>query len=131
MPGASSSDLVAAYADAADRVLAAFGPDDVLDRRFALPEVTTQATFRGARAIGFHFIDYVVHGWDVARALGLGFDLPADVLDAALAEALAIPDGPERARPGAAFRPGVEVPDGASTMDRIVATLGRSPTWPT
>ena len=49
---------------------------------FALPEFGPGATFPGALAIGFHFVDYVVHGWDVARAIDAPFELPADVVAA-------------------------------------------------
>ena len=36
------------------------------DAAFALPDFGPGATFPGAVAMDFHFIDYVVHGWDVA-----------------------------------------------------------------
>src|ERR1700753_18293 len=58
--------------------------EEVLGATFALPEFGPGAAFPGAMAIGFHFVDYVVHGWDVARTIGIPFDLPADVLAAAL-----------------------------------------------
>ena len=64
-----------AYARAAERALAAFDDDGVLERQFSLPEISTEITFPGSQAIGFHFIDAVVHGWDVARSLGLPYDL--------------------------------------------------------
>ena len=49
---------------------------------------------------------------------------------AALRIAATVPDGPERLRPGAAFRPGLAAPAGAGPLDRVVALLGRSPNWP-
>ena len=51
---------------AAADVLDAFSADGVLDATFALPEFGPDATVPGAMAIGFHFVDYVVHGWDAA-----------------------------------------------------------------
>ena len=42
----------------------------MLERGFSLPEIIPGAESR-CPAISFHFIDYVVHGWDVARALGV------------------------------------------------------------
>jgi uncharacterized protein (TIGR03086 family) len=77
-------------------VTAAFATDGVLDARFALPELSTEVTFSGRRAIGFHLIDYVVHAWDVARALDVRLDLPDDLVSAALPIAQAVPDGPGR-----------------------------------
>jgi hypothetical protein len=41
-----------------------------------------------------------------------------------------VPNGPERRDAGAAFRPGRMPPEGASTLDRILTLLGRSPDWP-
>ncbi len=125
-----AGDPVAAYEEAADDVLAAFAGQGVLTQAFALPEFGPGATFRGSRAIGFHFIDYVVHAWDVARSLALPFDLADDLADDALRIALAVPGGDHRLKPGAAFRPVLPAPGDASPLDRILTALGRSPDWP-
>ena len=125
----STADPVEAYRAAADRVLRAFAADGVLTRDFALPEIGLGATFPAGMAIGFHFIDYVAHGWDAARTLGLDYELGPDLLDAALAIAEAIPDDQTRLRPGAAFAPRVTVSESASHLDRIAALLGRRPDW--
>ncbi len=117
------------YVAAADRVLAAFADDAVLERRWALPELSTDVAFSGRRAMSFHFIDSVVHSWDVAKALGVPFEPEPDLLVAALTVAEAVPDGSSRLTPGAAFAPGVAAPDGAPVLDRIVAMLGRDPAW--
>jgi uncharacterized protein (TIGR03086 family) len=96
----------------------------------SLPEISTELTFSAARAIGFHFIDYVVHGWDVARALDVPYVLPDGLAAAALPIAEAVPsDGPARERPGAAFAPRLPATDGAPALDRILRLLGRSPDW--
>lgn len=126
----SPADPVADHQTAVDEVIAAFAADGVLDRRFSLAEFSPTATYPAATAIGFHFIDYVVHGWDVARALGVAFDPEPDIAANALAMALEIPNGPEREKPGAAFAPGVDLDPDASAIDRVVSLLGRSPTWP-
>ena len=123
-------DPVGAYADAAGDVLAAFADRDVLERAFALPEFGADATFPGTQAIGFHFIDYVVHTWDVARSLDLPFELRDDLADDALRIALAVPGGDHRLRPGSAFSPALPAPDNASPLDRILTALGRSSNWP-
>ena len=65
-----AADPAGTYAAAADDVLVAFAADGVLESAFALPELGPGASFPGALAIGFHFVDYVVHGWDVARSIG-------------------------------------------------------------
>ncbi|MCT2547457.1 hypothetical protein [Streptomyces atratus] len=90
-----------------------------LDRRFAAP-----------RAIGFHLVDYVVHGWDVAASLGIRAAYDADLVRAAAEVARKeVPDGPSRERPGASFRPAVELAGAASAEDRLLAALGRDPRW--
>lgn len=123
-------DPVPAYRTAADHVIAAFAEDGVLQRRFTIPAISTRLTFPGAQAISFHFIDYVVHAWDVASSLGVPFELDEELAEPALRVARAVPDGPERLEPGAAFRPSVNAPDGADRMELILAMLGRSPNWP-
>jgi uncharacterized protein (TIGR03086 family) len=129
-PGPPVADPVGEYAEAARRVLEAFGEDGVLDREFALAEISPVLRFPAAQAISFHFIDYLVHGWDVARSLGADYRPEPDVLAAALPVALAVPGGKARERDGAAFAPGLEAPAQADTLDQIVALLGRSPSWP-
>jgi uncharacterized protein (TIGR03086 family) len=118
-----------AYAAAAHDVLAAFAADGALDATFALPEFGLGATFPGAMAIGFHLVDYVVHGWDVARTLGVEFALPDDVIAAALPVALAVPDGDFRAIDNAPFGPAVATDAAVSDIGRLLAHLGRSPEW--
>lgn len=130
-PGAPPADPVGEYRAAAGRVLAAFGADGVLDREFALPEIHPDLRFPATLAIGFHLVDYVVHGWDVARSLGLGHDLglEPELLAAALAIARTVPDE-GRTRAGAAFAPRVPAGKDGSVLDEIVAMLGRRPQWP-
>jgi uncharacterized protein (TIGR03086 family) len=118
------------YAAAAGRVLTAFGADGVLDREFVLPEISPELRFPAPMAIGFHFVDYVAHGWDVSRSLGLDYELAPDLLDAGLKIARMVPDGDTRRQPGAAFAPRVAAAGDAPPLDQIVALLGRRPQWP-
>lgn len=127
---AVAADPAGVYAAAAGDVLDAFTAEGVLDATFALPEFGPGAAVPGGLAIGFHFVDYVVHGWDVARTIGSSFDLPADVLAAVLPIALAVPDAEAfRTADGAAFGPATMATDEASDLNRIVSYLGRSPDW--
>jgi uncharacterized protein (TIGR03086 family) len=121
-------DPAAAYRAAAEGVLAAFAADGVLDREFPLPEFKRGLMYPARQAISFHFVDYVVHSWDVARTLGLPVRFDPALLDVALGVAQAVPGGDARVEPGAAFAPQVGW-TGGTPLDRIVAILGRTPDW--
>lgn len=123
------ADPIAEYRAAAEHVLAAFAVPGALERSFPLPEIRDGIVIPGALAVSFHFVDYVVHSWDVARALDLTVDFDADVLAAALLVAQAVPGGEVRTQPGASFAPEIILPDG-SGLDQVLAVLGRSPSWP-
>ena len=109
-------------------MLDAFAADGTADAPFALPEFGDGAVFPGEMAMGFHFVDYAVHGWDVAASLGVPYELPADVVAAVLPLALFVPDGDFRTGDGAPFAPAVE-PSGTDDFDRILRHLGRRPEW--
>ncbi|MFC9436444.1 TIGR03086 family metal-binding protein [Nocardia sp. NPDC057030] len=127
-PRPLGADPVASYRAAAEHVLDAFAAPGVLDRKFPLAEFSTDLQFSGAQAVSFHFIDYVVHSWDVAQTLGLSVTFDDDLIDAAFPVAQAVPGGDIRLAPGAAFGP--EVPwSTADRFDQIIAMLGRSPAW--
>ncbi|MFH8379855.1 TIGR03086 family metal-binding protein [Kitasatospora sp. NPDC018058] len=119
----TGADLTAAFREAA-----------AADRALWLPEIRDGGPFPLAQAVGFHLLDTLVHGWDVAAALGTAGALVAAVeRDDALADALsavteAVPNTPEARAPGRAFRPGLE-PGGAGRFDRALALLGRDPAW--
>jgi uncharacterized protein (TIGR03086 family) len=126
---AVSHDPAGTYATAAADVLEAFAADDALTASFALPEFGPGATAPGEMAIGFHFVDYVVHAWDVASTIGASLDLPDDVIAAVLPLAVAVPDGEFRDAEGAPFRRAIDADGSAAGLERILLHLGRSPAW--
>ncbi len=123
------ADPAGKYVSAARGALDAFAAVGAPDRKFALPEISTEIEFPGRQAIGFHFIDNIVHGWDVARALGDEYVLDDELAPAALQIAENVPNGPERLRPHASFKPGLAVTANAPALERILCALGRSPDW--
>ena len=125
---AVKTDHARAYAEAAHEVIDAFAADGTPEALFELPEFGEGAAFPGAMAIGFHFVDYVVHGWDVAATLGADYRLPHDVIATALPLAMAVPDGQFRDTAGAPFAAALEPADG-DDFDRILRHLGRRPDW--
>ncbi|MBE8473440.1 TIGR03086 family metal-binding protein [Streptomyces justiciae] len=114
---------------AAADVLDAFAEPGVEEREFTLPELGR--SLPGRTAIGFHLVDYVVHAWDVAAALGVRLDLPDEVLVAGLAVARRVPADPGSRGDGFPFAPALKVPDGAGALEETLRLLGRDPArWP-
>lgn len=73
--------------------------------------------------------ELVVHGWDLARATGQGFDPDPATLDPLHQLVVAtFASGDETAR-GQAFGPAIPVADDAPTLDQILGLLGRDPAW--
>lgn len=105
---------------------AAFAADDTLERNLEIPGI---GSFPGRVALSFHVVDYLVHGWDVATALGVPYQPADDLVAVALALASRWPDTPGTRGPGAAFGPTVTVAPDAPAFDQLLARLGRSPAW--
>ncbi|WP_158887537.1 TIGR03086 family metal-binding protein [Amycolatopsis anabasis] len=70
--------------------------------------------------------EWVLHGWDLARATGQAFTVDDD-----LATALHGPTAElaERARAMKVFGPEVPVPASAPAFDRLLGLVGRDPGW--
>jgi uncharacterized protein (TIGR03086 family) len=118
----------AAYQESALRVAAAFADDAVLDRTV---EVLDYGKMPGSRAIGMHFIDYLVHGWDVARTIGQDPALDEESCRTVLTMGQRWPDIPQVwGGPGAPWGNRFPVADDAPVADRMLGFLGRSPNWP-
>jgi uncharacterized protein (TIGR03086 family) len=116
------------YAESADEVVAAFA---AAAPEFWLPNISATRRFPADQAIGFHLLDYVVHSWDVAAALGRTIALEDDLVAAAQQVAdRDVPDNERRRRPGAGFAPPVDGADAGHPLRRLLAFLGRDPDWP-
>jgi uncharacterized protein (TIGR03086 family) len=115
-------DPYGAYRASADEVVAAFADDGVLGRKL---DIYSYGVFSAPVAFGMHFVDFLVHGWDVARSVGAVGVIDDDLSEAALAVALRWPYH----RPDKAFGVKVDVPDDAPAHQRLVAYLGRPPDW--
>ncbi len=73
--------------------------------------------------------ELVLHGWDVARASGQGYDCDEPSLDAVHGFVAQFSGpGQEEAREGL-FGPVVDVPSEAHLLDRVVGLAGRDPAW--
>jgi uncharacterized protein (TIGR03086 family) len=126
-PTPPTADFRDQYAEAATAVIEAFAAPGVLDRPFHLPELSPDHPFPARLAVSFHLVDYVVHGWDVAKTLSLDFHPAPEILAATLPIARAVPDGSTRLAPGAAFAPALPLPPGTDPLAEILLLLGRQP----
>lgn len=123
------TDPAGVFAASAADVIAAFAEDGALERTLWLPEIHPRFRFPAAQAIGFQFIDSVVHAWDVAASIGVPVVFDQELLDAALPIAEFVPDGENRQAPGASFRPRLATDADGPALGRVLALLGRSPDW--
>jgi uncharacterized protein (TIGR03086 family) len=114
-------DPVAAYDASARDVLAAFTAPGVLERLVRVPF----GTVPGAVARHLRIVECLVHGWDLATALGVPFDPPASLVEQEIAFSgpLVGQVPPERH----VFAPSRAVAEGAPPIERLAALLGREP----
>ncbi|MCW2495108.1 TIGR03086 family metal-binding protein [Jatrophihabitans sp.] len=68
-------------------------------------------------------VDLAIHSWDLGRAIGYSEPLPADLVDFVYSEVSSWGD----ASGSGFFGAPVQVPDDASTIDKLVAATGRDP----
>jgi uncharacterized protein (TIGR03086 family) len=77
------------------------------------------------QVLGLLITDLLVHSWDLARSLGVDDTLPPAAVEAALTGLQRMPE--EQLRSSGMFAPAVDVGDGASAQDRLIAFTGRRP----
>ena len=109
------------YIASADDVLAAWAEPGALERRVHMPF----GDIPGSAAVSIHFLDIVVHGWDLARATGQDTTIEPDLA----AEALDISHGllsPELRATGV-FGPEIPISEDNPLHDRLAAFMGRRP----
>jgi|GEM_PF-131965 len=124
--------------DAEHVAVAGTGADQVRGLRNRLSEVLPSAAERplrigqsempGAMALEMILWEYQVHGWDLARSVGLPWDPDETGVRASLAFAPGMLT-PEHQGVGKTFAPRVPVEADASPLDQLVALSGRDPNW--
>jgi uncharacterized protein (TIGR03086 family) len=117
-------DWTGAYRQAADALLSAWREGGV-DRTLKLPFAEVPAVW----AVSQQIADFVVHGWDVAKATGQSTDLDPELGQLALewARESLRPEYRGDEESGRAFGPEVTVPEDAPLHDRLAGFFGRDP----
>lgn len=113
-------DPVRTWRQLAEAAVAAAGEDGVLER-------TVHVSFGdipGREYLSQVTVDHVVHGWDLARAVGGDEQLDAGLVDFAYAY---LEPQAEAWRSAGAFGPRVEVDPGAGAQARLLGLAGRRP----
>jgi len=134
LDGACGRDAVplASVSFGADEAVAEFlDAADALETRFAAPDVLTRIDLHhpagdvsGDDLLGYAMVEWVLHGWDLARAVGAD-----DSIDPDLALVLYDEMRPATGRLSAlgAFAPAIPTPPGAGVAERLLRLLGRCP----
>jgi len=82
----------------------------------------------GDMALSMILWEYQVHGWDLARATGQPWSVPAAAAEESLAFAPAMLTADYQGD-GKPFAPRVPVPGSAAPLDRLLGLSGRDPGW--
>ena len=114
--------------ESARRVVAAFAARSPMSGGISVPGFGSVPV---PRAVRMHALEYLVHAWDLGTAIDHKPELPEDACEDVLSITATWPPGhPEIWGPGAPFGHPVTVAQDAPASDRMLALLGRCPTWP-
>jgi uncharacterized protein (TIGR03086 family) len=122
-PAAPSADVRQGFTASADRWLEAF---QRAGAAVLVPGLNREVAT--GRVLAVHFVDMLVHRWDLARAVGRSCPVPASLVAAAwpIAAESTAPGSP-LVGAGRAYAP--RVPGDFSAFDQVIALLGRNPAW--
>lgn len=119
--GGVGANLAEEWNEAAVESSDAFAGDRALDRDVALSRGATPARHYIAEMT----FDLVVHGWDLAKAIGRDIEFPPEVVEHVYEQAKTFGD----LSGSGFFAPPVDVPDDAPTLDKLMGLTGRDPGW--
>ncbi len=119
-PAANGSVPTVEFRKVMDDLLEAVKSPGAMERTISAP-VGEMPGSTFARFVAF---DGLVHGWDIATAIGLSFELPPAVI--ASVDEFARSAVTSEMRDGDTFKDATIAPDDASPMERLVAFSGRT-----
>ena len=117
---AYDGDLAPIAADAAQRALAMWGTEGVLERMHATPF----GELPGSTVINFAIIDALAHSWDLSASVGHAIEFTPEAIPtiSAVVEATCT-DG---ARAMGLIRSATDTPGDATETERLMAAAGRT-----
>ncbi|MDT4941828.1 MAG: hypothetical protein QOJ34_1917 [Pseudonocardiales bacterium] len=121
---AAGDDRVKAWETASVKSADAVQEEGVLERTASLSRGPTPMR----DYLGEMIFDHIVHAWDLGKAIGYSGDepLPEDVVEVLYPMATGMAD---MLAGSGMFAAPVEVPDDASTLDKLLGLTGRDPNW--
>ncbi|MGW2477737.1 TIGR03086 family metal-binding protein [Streptomyces sp. NPDC001665] len=122
-----AADPARAYSESVAALIVPFAEAGGTELEFVLPELGR--ALPGRLAVSFHFLDLVVHAWDLARTLALEVRLPADIWAAALQVARRVPADEQARGPDAFFAPVLPTSAPVTPLTETLTLLGRNPHW--
>jgi uncharacterized protein (TIGR03086 family) len=114
----------ATYREAASAVIRDFARPELGDRPihiYGYGDIPAPSTMR------MHAVDYLAHGWDVAKTIGVDSTLDSELCEHGLRIAQRWPESAFGS--GDPFGGHVPVPDTAPVDQRLMGYLGRDPGW--
>ena len=125
-PVEPQTDSSAAFAASADRWITAFGSEKSSPPTILIPKFGVALPAEAVLQV--HFMDMIVHRWDLARARAKPFTVPDSWLGIALMTARSIsPDSPLRDRLRPSYAAALSSTADAPLLDQLLAALGRHP----
>jgi uncharacterized protein (TIGR03086 family) len=128
LPSGDGGDLLGddpagAYEAGMKRALDAWRSPGVAERTVTLPI----GDLPGTMAMGIHFVDHLVHAWDISKATGQDTALDPELAETAFRMFHGRIGDDRRGGEGAPFGPEVPCAEDAPAIERLVAYLGRTP----
>ncbi|WP_026422744.1 TIGR03086 family metal-binding protein [Actinokineospora inagensis] len=120
-----TGDVRAEFAHLGATLARALADESVLD----LPIELLGKPYTVGVALGVHFSDTLVHGWDLGSAIGLDVRLPEDLVAAVSKVMSQFPNDGTIWGPDGLFAEQLSVPEGATPQERMLAFTGRPAQW--
>ena len=118
-------DLTTSYRESVASVRRAFGDRAIFDTLLTTP----MGPYPGRVVFTVTSIEHLIHGWDLAAAIGVPFQFDPDVIERSFQAISDMPDVFANFRTSGAYSPPLTAGDDAGPAVRLLAELGRDAAW--